>query len=73
LDIIVVCVGAGHSAGFPMEAGWAEVVRSNMAKVDSETGTVRRREDGKILKGPGYFKPDLSKFFKIDKDASSSI
>lgn len=59
LDIIVVCVGAGHSAGFPMQAGWAEVMRSNMAKVDPETGTVRRREDGKILKPEGWTQPAL--------------
>jgi predicted HAD superfamily Cof-like phosphohydrolase len=59
LDIIVVCIGAGHSAGFPMEAGWAEVVRSNMAKVDTDTGTVKRREDGKILKPDGWTPPAL--------------
>jgi predicted HAD superfamily Cof-like phosphohydrolase len=59
LDIIVVCVGAGHSAGFPMQAGWVEVMRSNMAKVDPETGTVRRREDGKILKPEGWTPPAL--------------
>lgn len=59
LDIIVVCIGAGHSAGLPMQAGWAEVVRSNMAKVDPETGTVRRREDKKILKPEGWTPPAL--------------
>ncbi len=31
------------------------------------------REDGKILKGPGFFKPDLTKFIKVDTDASNSI
>ena len=59
LDIIVVCIGAGHSAGLPMQAGWEEVVRSNMAKVDPTTGYVRRREDGKILKPEGWTPPQL--------------
>ena len=61
LDIIVVCIGAGHSLGFPMQAGWDEVVRSNMAKVDPVTGTVRRREDGKVIKPDGWIPPALDK------------
>ena len=60
LDIIVVCIGAGHSLGLPMQAGWEEVVRSNMSKVDPTTGKVLRREDGKIMKGPFYRAPDLA-------------
>ena len=59
LDIIVVCIGAGYSLGLPMQAGWEEVVRSNMAKVDPTTGYVRRREDGKILKPEGWTPPQL--------------
>lgn len=61
LDIIVVCIGAGHSLGLPMQAGWEEVVRSNMAKIDPTTGLVRRREDGKILKPEGWTPPQLDK------------
>ena len=61
LDIIVVCIGAGYSLGLPMQAGWEKVVRSNMAKVDPVTGTVRRREDGKILKPEGWTPPALDK------------
>lgn len=61
LDIIVVCIGAGHSLGLPMQAGWEEVVRSNMAKVDPTTGLVRKREDGKILKPEGWTPPALDK------------
>ena len=61
LDIIVVCIGAGHSLGLPMQAGWEEVVRSNMAKVDPATGFVRKREDGKILKPEGWTPPQLDK------------
>ena len=63
-DIIVVCVGAGLSAGFPMEAGWQEVTRSNMAKVDPETGKVRRRSDNKILKPEGWQPPRLADLLK---------
>lgn len=61
LDIIVVCIGAGHSLDLPMQAGWEEVVRSNMAKVDPATGLVRKREDGKILKPEGWTPPALDK------------
>ncbi len=60
LDIIVVCIGAGHSAGLPMDEGWKEVIRSNMDKVDPETGFVKRRADGKILKREGWTPPDLA-------------
>ena len=60
LDLIVVTVGAGLSAGFPMAAGWQEVVTSNMGKIDPNTGMVLRREDGKILKGPNWQPPKLA-------------
>ena len=60
LDIIVVCIWAGHSAGLPLEAGWREVIRSNMAKVDPETGLVKKRADGKILKPEGWTPPRLA-------------
>lgn len=59
LDIIVVCIGAGLSAGFPMQKGWDEVIRSNMSKVDPITGKVLRRSDGKIIKGESYRPPNL--------------
>lgn len=61
LDIIVVCIGAGHSAGFPMAAGWDAVHASNMRKVDPETGTVQRRSDGKILKPTSWRPPNLKR------------
>ena len=60
LDLIVVAIGAGLSAGFPMAEGWKEVIRSNMDKIDPETGIVLRREDGKILKGPNWQPPKLA-------------
>lgn len=59
LDSIVVLIGLGLSFGWPMEEGWAEVVRSNFAKVDPVTGMVTRREDGKILKSEGWTPPNL--------------
>jgi predicted HAD superfamily Cof-like phosphohydrolase len=49
-----------------------EIQASNMSKL-GEDGKPVLREDGKILKGPGYFRPDLEKFIKLDTDASSSI
>lgn len=60
LDIIVVAIGAGLSAGFPMSEGWKEVMRSNMSKVDLKTGKVLRRNDGKIMKGESYHPPNLA-------------
>lgn len=60
LDLIVVLIGYGLSRGWPMNDGWAEVMRSNMAKIDPRTGAVRRREDGKILKPEGWTPPDLA-------------
>ena len=59
LDMIVVLIGYGLSRGWPMNEGWAEVMRSNMAKIDPATGAVRRRADGKILKPEGWTPPDL--------------
>lgn len=66
LDLIVVCIGAGFSAGFPMANGWKEVIDSNMAKIDPETGMVRRRSDGKILKPEGWKPPDLATLIPQD-------
>lgn len=66
LDIIVVCVGAGLSAGFPMKEGWKEVIRSNMDKVDPKTGYVRRRSDGKILKPENWVPPRLAQLLNRD-------
>lgn len=62
LDFVVVTIGAIHSAGFNGEGGWKEVMRTNFAKVDSETGKVRKREDGKVLKPQGWTPPDLTPF-----------
>lgn len=64
VDILVVTIGAIHSAGFDAEGAWKEVMRTNFAKIDPETGKVRKREDGKVLKPLGWTAPDLKPFLK---------
>ena len=62
VDILVVTIGAIHSMGADGEAAWNEVMRTNMAKIDPETGKVRKREDGKVLKPEGWRPPFLNNF-----------
>ena len=62
IDILVVTIGAIHSMGADAEGAWKEVMRTNFAKVDSETGKVRKREDGKVLKPVGWHSPVLSPY-----------
>jgi len=62
VDILVVTAGAINSMGADGEGAWNEVMRTNFAKVDPETGKVRRREDGKVLKGPNWVPPNLEPF-----------
>ena len=62
IDILVVTIGAIHSAGFDAEGAWKEVMSTNFAKIDSETGKVRKREDGKVLKPVGWTPPNLKPF-----------
>ena len=64
LDTIVVTVGALHSLGVDAEGAWNEVIRSNMSKVDSATGKLIKREDGKILKPDTFSPADLDKFVR---------
>jgi predicted HAD superfamily Cof-like phosphohydrolase len=64
IDILVVTIGAIHSAGFDGEGAWKEVMKTNFAKIDRETGKVRKREDGKVLKPLGWEPPNLSTFVK---------
>lgn len=64
LDIIVVTIGAIHSAGMDGEGGWKEVMSTNFAKIDKDTGKVRKREDGKVLKPVGWKSPELAQFIK---------
>jgi len=62
IDILVVTIGAIHSAGYDAEGAWKEVMSTNFAKIDKETGKVRKREDGKVLKPMGWVPPDLNPF-----------
>jgi predicted HAD superfamily Cof-like phosphohydrolase len=62
IDILVVTIGAIHSAGFNGESAWKEVMATNFAKIDQGTGKVRKREDGKVLKPVGWTAPDLTPF-----------
>lgn len=64
LDILVVTIGAIHSMGADGEGGWKEVMRTNFAKIDKDTGKVRKREDGKVLKPQGWTPPELAPFVK---------
>jgi len=67
LDFIVVTVGAIHSAGYDGEGGWKEVMSTNFAKIDKETGKVRKREDGKVLKPLGWVPPNLKPFLSMEQ------
>ena len=60
-DILYVTYGAGHALGIDLDKCFGEVQNSNMSKLD-ENGKPIYNESGKVMKGPNYFKPDLSKF-----------
>jgi predicted HAD superfamily Cof-like phosphohydrolase len=62
-DILYVTYGAGHAFGINLDECFDEVQRSNMSKLDDD-GKPIYNESGKVMKGPKYFKPDLSKFLK---------
>jgi predicted HAD superfamily Cof-like phosphohydrolase len=64
VDILVVTIGALHSMGADAEGAWKEVMNTNFAKIDKETGKVRKREDGKVLKPVGWIPPNLEPFVK---------
>ena len=60
-DILYVTYGAGHSFGINLDKCFEEVQKSNMSKLGKD-GKPIYNENGKVMKGPDYFKPDLSKF-----------
>ena len=62
-DILYVTYGAGHAFGINLDKCFEEVQNSNMSKLDA-TGEPIYNDVGKVMKGPNYFKPDLSKFIK---------
>ncbi len=60
-DILYVTYGAGHAFGINLDKCFDEVQNSNMSKLD-KNGKPIYNDSGKVMKGPNYFKPDLSKF-----------
>ena len=62
-DILYVTYGAGHAFGIDLDECFDEVQNSNMSKLGSD-GKPIYNDAGKVMKGPDYFKPDLSKFIK---------
>ena len=62
-DILYVTYGAGHAFGIDLDKCFEEVQNSNMSKLD-DNGKPIYNDKGKVMKGPNYFKPDLSKFLK---------
>ena len=60
-DILYVTYGAGHAFGIDLDKCFDEVQNSNMSKL-GEDGEPIYNESGKVMKGPKYFKPDLTKF-----------
>ncbi len=60
-DILYVTYGAGHAFGVDLDKCFQEVQNSNMSKLDSD-GKPIYNDKGKVMKGPNYFKPDLTKF-----------
>ena len=60
-DILYVTYGAGHAFGINLDKCFHEVQNSNMSKLD-KNGKPIYNEQGKVMKGPNYFKPNLSKF-----------
>ena len=62
-DILYVTYGAGHSFGVNLDNCFDEVQKSNMSKLGENNKPIYN-EHGKVMKGPNYFKPDLTKFLK---------
>ena len=60
-DILYVTYGTGHAFGIDLDKCFEEVQNSNMSKL-GEDGKPIYNESGKVMKGPKYFKPDLTKF-----------
>ena len=60
-DLLYVVYGAGHSFGIDLDKCFAEVQRSNMSKLDND-GKPIYNENGKVMKGPNYSKPNLKQF-----------
>ena len=72
IDLQYVLDGAFLSFGMQdvKESAFNEVHRSNMSKLGEDGKPIRREGDGKVMKGPNYFKPDMTQFIKIKKEAA---
>lgn len=72
IDLQYVLDGAFLSFGLQdlKMAAFNEVHRSNMSKLGEDGKPIRRKEDGKVMKGPNYFKPDMTQFIKTKKEAA---
>jgi hypothetical protein len=62
MDLIWVTLGFCYMKGYDVDGAWAEVARSNLAKIDPTTGKVIKRVDGKVLKPEGWTPPNLTPF-----------
>lgn len=63
-DILVVTLGAGLSMGINLQGAWDEVIRSNMSKINPESGKIIKRADGKILKPDSFSPANFEQFFE---------
>ena len=64
-DLLYVIYGAGHAFGIDLDACYTEVHLSNMSKLGPE-GKPMKREDGKVMKGPDFFEPDLESVLAVE-------
>jgi len=64
MDMIWVILGFCYMKGYNVKGAWDEVARSNLSKINPETGKVIKREDGKVLKPEGWTPPQLEQFTK---------
>lgn len=64
MDMIWVILGFCYMKQYDVDGAWAEVARSNLAKIDEETGKVIKNSDGKVMKPEGWTAPALDKFIK---------
>lgn len=71
-DILYVVYGAALEYGIPLDDVVAEVHRANMSKLDSD-GSVLRREDGKVLKGPNYSPPNVEAILNLKEETDESF
>lgn len=62
MDMIWVILGFCHSSGFNIEDAWKEVARSNLSKINKETGKVLKRPDGKVIKPSDWSPPNLTSY-----------